>query len=63
MVRLGLVAGNLMTNLAPNSDKLRQRALRIVMALSRCDERRAAELLAAHEGNVGAAIAAAKQRS
>jgi N-acetylmuramic acid 6-phosphate etherase len=60
MVRLGLVDGNLMTNLATTSDKLRQRALRIVMALSRCDETRAAELLAACDGNVSEAVARAK---
>ncbi len=60
MVRLGLTEGNLMTNLATNSDKLRQRALRIVMALSRCDEARAAELLAAADGNVSEAVARAK---
>ena len=59
-VRLGLVDGNLMTNLASTSDKLRQRALRIVMALSRCDEQRAAELLAACDGNVSEAVARAK---
>ena len=60
MVRLGLVDGNLMTNLATTSDKLRQRALRIVMALSRCDEAKAAELLAAADGNVSEAVARAK---
>ena len=62
MVRLGLVDGNLMTNLATTSEKLRERAVRIVMALSRCDERRAAELLAASDGNVSAAVARAKAR-
>jgi len=60
MVRLGLVHGNLMTNLATTSEKLRERAVRIVMALSRCDEKRAAELLAACDGNVSAAVARAK---
>jgi N-acetylmuramic acid 6-phosphate etherase len=61
MVKLGLVQGNLMTNLSTSSDKLRNRALRIVMALSRCDERRASELLAAHDGDVSAAVAAARR--
>jgi N-acetylmuramic acid 6-phosphate (MurNAc-6-P) etherase len=56
MVRLGLVDGNLMRNLATTSDKLRQRALRIVMALSRCDGRRAVELLAECDGNVSEAF-------
>ena len=62
MVRLGLVDGNLMTNLATTSEKLRERAVRIVMALTRCDERRAAELLAASDGNVSAAVARAKSQ-
>jgi N-acetylmuramic acid 6-phosphate etherase len=60
MVRLGLVEGNLMANLATTSEKLRERAVRIVMALSRCDEKRAAELLAACNGNVSAAVARAR---
>jgi N-acetylmuramic acid 6-phosphate etherase len=60
MVKLGLVKGNLMTNLALTSDKLRERAVRIVMTLSRCDEKRAAELLAASDGNVSAAVAKAR---
>jgi N-acetylmuramic acid 6-phosphate etherase len=60
MVRLGLVEGNLMANLATTSEKLRERAVRIVMALSRCDEKRAAELLAACDGNVSAAVARAR---
>jgi N-acetylmuramic acid 6-phosphate etherase len=60
MVRLGLVQGNLMANLTLTSDKLRARAVQIVMAISRCDEKRAAELLAASGGNVSAAVARAK---
>jgi N-acetylmuramic acid 6-phosphate etherase len=60
MVKLGLVEGNLMANLATTSEKLRERAVRIVMALSRCDEKRAAELLAACDGNVSAAVARAR---
>jgi N-acetylmuramic acid 6-phosphate etherase len=63
MVKLGLVAGNLMTNLTPTNDKLRQRALRIVMALARCNEQRAAELLAASDGNVSEAVANARGRA
>jgi N-acetylmuramic acid 6-phosphate etherase len=62
MVRLGLVAGNLMTNLTPTSDKLRQRALRIVMALGRCDEARASELLAECDGNANDAVALLRAR-
>jgi N-acetylmuramic acid 6-phosphate (MurNAc-6-P) etherase len=49
-----------MTNLATTSEKLRERAVRIVMALSRCDEKRAAELIAACDGNVSAAVARAR---
>ena len=60
MVRLGLVHGNLMTHLRPPSEKLRERAVRILMELSRCDEKRAAELLAACDGNVSAAVARAR---
>jgi N-acetylmuramic acid 6-phosphate etherase len=60
MVKLGLVQGNLMANLTLTSDKLRARAVQIVMALSRVDEKRAAELLAASGGNVSAAVAKAR---
>ena len=44
MVRLGYVEGNLMTHLVPASDKLRRRAVRIVMALGPTDEARATAL-------------------
>jgi N-acetylmuramic acid 6-phosphate (MurNAc-6-P) etherase len=49
-----------MANLAMTSEKLRERAIRIVMTLSRCDEKRAAELLAESSGNVSAAVARAR---
>ena len=41
MVRLGRVEGNQMTNLVPSSRKLEGRALRILSALGRVDEKRA----------------------
>jgi N-acetylmuramic acid 6-phosphate etherase len=63
MVKLGLVQGNLMTNLTLTSEKLRGRAVQIVMTLSRCDEKRAAELLAASGGNVSAAVAKARSEA
>ncbi len=38
MVKLGYVSGNRMTNLSPRNTKLRQRAIRIIMAESGSDE-------------------------
>lgn len=57
MVRLGRVAGNLMTSLVPASRKLRERAVRIVVSLAEVDEPRARRLLEACDGNVAEAIA------
>jgi N-acetylmuramic acid 6-phosphate etherase len=57
MVKLGLVDGNLMTNLNPLSQKLRRRAERIVMLLAGTDQQRAAALLDACGGDVSRAIA------
>lgn len=61
MVRLGYVSGNLMANLSPSSDKLRRRAVRIVMALGPTDEERAKALLHACSGDVNAAVARARR--
>jgi N-acetylmuramic acid 6-phosphate etherase len=61
MVRLGYVEGNLMTHLAPVSDKLRRRAVRIVMTLGPTDEARATSLLHDCAGDVAAAVARARQ--
>ena len=61
MVRLGYVAGNLMANLNPSSEKLRRRAVRIVMSLGPTDEERAKALLRACEGDVNAAVARARR--
>jgi len=52
MVRLGHVSGNLMSNLMPASQKLRERAVRIVMQMGRLDEPRARALLEACDGDV-----------
>ena len=61
LVRLGYVTGNLMANLTPSSDKLRRRAVRIVMALGPTDEERAKSLLHACDGDVNAAVARARR--
>ena len=45
MVKLGYVTGNRMTNVLPRNQKLRQRALRIVMAETELNEERAREAL------------------
>jgi len=52
MVRLGYVQGNLMTNLMPTSQKLRERRLRIVMEITGVDENSAARALDACGGSV-----------
>ena len=57
MVRLGRVEGNQMTNLVPSSRKLEGRALRILCALGRVDEKRALELLRECHGSVQDALA------
>jgi N-acetylmuramic acid 6-phosphate etherase len=55
MVRLGYVSGNLMTHLVPASEKLRERGLRIVMAVGGLDRDAAAKLLAECDGSVAEA--------
>ncbi len=57
-VELGHVYEGLMVNLKAENEKLRQRAERIVSIAGRCDEERAARMLAASGGDVKAAIAA-----
>jgi N-acetylmuramic acid 6-phosphate etherase len=59
MVRLGYVTGNLMTHLIPASQKLRERAVRIVAATARLDKADAARLLEECGGSVAAALEAA----
>lgn len=60
MVRLGKVFENLMVDLRPGSRKLVDRALRIVAAAGGVDPERAAETLAACDGEVKTAIVAAR---
>ena len=47
MIRTGMVYGNLMVNVQPTNEKLKDRATRIIAAATGVDEERAAELLAA----------------
>lgn len=56
MIRLGLVYGNLMVNVQPRNEKLRDRARRIVRDAAGIEEARAAELLDASGGSVRTAI-------
>jgi N-acetylmuramic acid 6-phosphate etherase len=56
MVRLGRVSGNLMTNMLPASDKLRERGVRIVMSLADVDAEHAAAFFEAANGNAALAI-------
>jgi len=62
MVRLGRVSGNLMTNMIPASDKLRERGLRIVMAIADVDAERAAALLEDADGNAALAVERARKK-
>ncbi len=68
MVRLGKTHGNLMVDVRANSQKLRQRAVRLVRRLAEVDGESASELLAAcgfevktavvmHRGGLSAAAA------
>jgi N-acetylmuramic acid 6-phosphate etherase len=56
MIRLGHVYGNLMVNVQPKNEKLRERARRIVAQAAGVDAAAAAELLDAAGGSVKAAI-------
>ena len=56
MIRTGRVRDNLMINVRPNSEKLRYRALRLVMELVPCDEAEALRRLERAEWGVAAAI-------
>jgi N-acetylmuramic acid 6-phosphate etherase len=59
MVRLGKVEGPHMTHVMPASQKLRERAVRIVTSLTGVDDARARALLHDHDGCVDAAVRAA----
>lgn len=56
MVRLGYVSGNRMSNLQPRNVKLRERAVRIVMAETGVDEEAARSALATSNWNVKTAV-------
>ncbi len=56
MVRLGYVDGNLMANLLPNSQKLRERRVHIVMEMTGMDEGSASRALEASGGAVVDAV-------
>jgi len=60
MIRLGHVYGNLMVNVQPRNDKLRDRARRIVAQAAGVDAARAAQLLEAAGGAVKTAIVIAR---
>jgi len=56
MVRLGKVYDNRMVDVVATNEKLRRRALRLVMQIANCNEARARELLEAAGGRVKIAI-------
>jgi len=56
MVQLGRVQGNLMTNITPVSEKLRERAVRIVVELAGVDTQEARQLLERNGESVAAAV-------
>jgi N-acetylmuramic acid 6-phosphate etherase len=58
MVQLGHVHGNLMIDLAATNDKLRDRAVRLLMRIKDCDYETARTQLAQHAWKVRAALAA-----
>jgi N-acetylmuramic acid 6-phosphate etherase len=60
LVRLGYVSGNRMTNLQPRNAKLRERAVRIIMAETGLAEIAAAKTLEAAEGDLRVALVIAK---
>jgi N-acetylmuramic acid 6-phosphate etherase len=63
MVKLGRVSGNLMTNMVPASNKLRERSVGIVMALADVGADAASAYLKSAEGNAAEAVALAKRDS
>jgi N-acetylmuramic acid 6-phosphate etherase len=56
MIALGKVRGNLMIDLNASNVKLRDRAVRLVMELAKCDQAQAIERLELHDWNVRAAL-------
>ena len=63
MVKLGRVQGNLMTNLAPANEKLKERALGILMRLTDLSSDAAEQLLDQNGGCVEAALQVARRRA
>jgi N-acetylmuramic acid 6-phosphate etherase len=63
MVRLGYVEGNLMSHLVPTSQKLRERAIRILESTTRLNEQQATQLLDECGGSVADALASLQRRS
>lgn len=63
MVRLGKVHDNLMVDVVATNQKLRHRAMRLVMQLARTGEEEARELLKAAEGSVKVAVVMAAKRT
>jgi N-acetylmuramic acid 6-phosphate etherase len=62
MIKLGKVYRNLMVDLRPTSEKLRQRTLRILMLATGCDYDEAVRRLKAAKGNLKAAIKTRQRR-
>ena len=56
MIKLGYVSGNRMSNLETRNEKLRGRAIRILMAETGLDKSAAAEALEAAEGDLRVAL-------
>ena len=56
MVKLGKVRGNLMTHVTPVSNKLRGRAVRILMQVAEIDRESARALLRESDGSVERAL-------
>jgi N-acetylmuramic acid 6-phosphate etherase len=56
MIALGKVRGNLMIDVNASNAKLRDRAIRLVMDLAKCDQAQATDRLEAHGWNVRAAL-------
>lgn len=61
MVRLGKVHDNLMVDVVATNNKLRKRALRLVMQIAEIDEERARELLGQAGGSVKLAVVMARK--
>jgi len=60
LVKLGYVSGNRMTNLQARNAKLRERAVRIIMAETELSEEAATEKLKAAEDDLGVALVMSK---